>query len=112
MLQKFSKVLNELKNTNSASNKVKLLSQYINDPDICKLFKYVYNPYYLFGVTSKNLKKNNKLSELEFFDNIFEMLDQLITGKVSGNKAISLVNGYINQNLKYEDLIYDISDRK
>lgn len=112
MLQKFSKVLDELKNTNSASNKVKLLSQYINDPDICKLFKYVYNPYYLFGVTSKNLKKNNKLSELEFFDNIFEMLDQLITGKVSGNKAISLVNGYINQNLKYEDLIYDIIDRK
>lgn len=111
MLDKFSKIINELKNTNSASAKVQILSKYINDVDVCKLFKYVYNPYYLFGVTSKNLKKNNKLSELEFYDNIFDVLDHLISGKFTGNKAISLVNGYINQNFKHEDLLYDIIDR-
>jgi DNA ligase-1 len=66
----------------------------------------------LYGVSSKNLKKNNNLAELEFFNDIFELLDILRTGKATGNKAIALVNGYINQNFKYEDLLYDIFDRK
>ena len=112
MLNKFLTVVNELKNTNSASAKITLLSKYINDGDICKFFKYVYDPFFLYGVSSKNLKKNNNLAELEFFNDIFELLDILRTGKATGNKAIALVNGYINQNFKYEDLLYDIFDRK
>jgi DNA ligase-1 len=112
MLNKFLTVVNELKNTNSASAKITLLSKYINDADICKFFKYVYDPFFLYGVSSKNLKKNNNLAELEFFNDIFELLDILRTGKATGNKAIALVNGYINQNFKYEDLLYDIFDRK
>ena len=112
MLNKFLTVVNELKNTNSASAKITLLSKYINDDNICKFFKYVYDPFFLYGVSSKNLKKNNNLAELEFFNDIFELLDILRTGKATGNKAIALVNGYINQNFKYEDLLYDIFDRK
>jgi hypothetical protein len=75
MLNKFLTVVNELKNTNSASAKITLLSKYINDTDICKFFKYVYDPFFLYGVSSKNLKKNNNLAELEFFNDIFELLE-------------------------------------
>lgn len=111
MLNKFSKVVEELKNTNSATGKIKILEQYKADEDICKFFRYAYDPFYLYGVSSKNLKKNSDLAELEFFNDIFELLDLLRTGKATGNKAISLVNGYINQHFKHDELLYDLFDR-
>ena len=110
-LEKFAKVINELQRTNSATEKINILSQYNNDVDICKYFYYAYNPFYLYGVSSKNLKKNCNLSELEFFKNIFELLDLLRTRQVTGNKAIALVNCFINQNNKYENLLYNFFDR-
>ena len=110
-LEKFAKVINELQRTNSATEKINILSQYNNDVDICKYFYYAYNPFYLYGVSSKNLKKNCNLSELEFFKNIFELLDLLRTRQVTGNKAIALVNCFINQNNKYEELLYNFFDR-
>jgi len=111
MLNEFANLVNELKNTNSASNKVKILSKYAGNEIICKFFKYAYNPYFLYGVTAANLKKNSNLSELEFFKDIFELLDMLKDNKATGNKAISLVNGYINQNYQFEELLYDFFDR-
>lgn len=111
MLVKFADVVEKLKNTNSATEKVEILSQYKNDEEVCKFFKYAYNSFYMYGISSKNLKKNNNLSELEFFKDLFELLDQLRTNQITGNKAIAIVNGYINQNYQFEDLLYDFFDR-
>ena len=70
MLNKINEVIKQLQATNSATDKLNILSQYKADEDVCKFFKYAYNPFVKFGVTSKNLQKNNKLSELEFFKDI------------------------------------------
>ena len=110
-LEKFNQVVNALKSTNSASEKVSLLKQYVADEEIKKYFRYAYDPYYLYGVSSKNLQKNSQLSELEFFDSFFDLLDVLRFGKATGNRAIALVNGYVNQNFQYESLFYDFFDR-
>ena len=95
-LGKIDNLIAELNKTNSSNEKINILSEYKTDSDVCKFFNYVYNPFYMYGVTSKNLIKNNKLSELEFFSDIFELLDLLRTRSATGNKAISLVNGYNN----------------
>ena len=110
-LNKLFTVVEELKNTNSASAKIKILEQYKTDDEIKKYFRYAYDPYYLYGVSSKNLIKNSDMSELEFFNSFFELLDVLRTGKATGNKAIALANGYISQNYNYENLIYEFFDR-
>ena len=110
-LDRLNAVVKELCATNKTNDKIVILSKYADDKEICKYFNYAYNPFYTYGVTSKNLIKNNNLSELEFFNNFFELLDLLRTRKVTGNKAISLVNGYINQNYIYEDLLYKFFDR-
>lgn len=110
-LKKFNDVIAQLKKTNSASEKIEILSQYRNDAEICKFFMYVYNTFYMYGVSSKNLKKNSNLSELEFYKDLFELLDLLRTNKLTGNKAVAHVNGFINQNYQFEDLLYDIFDR-
>lgn len=111
MLIKFAEVVNKLKNTNSSTEKVEILNKYKNDKEVCKFFMYAYNSFYMYGVSSKNLKKNNNLSELEFYKDIFELLDLLRMRILTGNKAIACVNGFINQNYQYEDLLYDFFDR-
>ena len=52
------------------------------------------------------------MSELEFYKDIFEVLDLLRTRKLTGNKAIAAINGFANQNNALINLIYDIMDRK
>ena len=111
LLEKFENVVNELKNTNSANDKITILRKYINDGEICKLFMYTYNPFYKYGVTSANLKKNADLTDLTF-DEIFDLFDKLRNRELTGNKAIATVNGFINQNLDHAELLYDIFDRK
>lgn len=111
-LEKFNSVVQMLKETNSASEKIKMLSAYKNDPEIIKYFFYTYNPFYMYGVTSASMKKNSDLSELEFYKDIFEVLDLLRTRKLTGNKAIAAINGFANQNNALINLIYDIMDRK
>lgn len=111
-LEQFSKIVEELKETNSATEKIKRLAKYKDDPAIIKYFFYIYNPFYMYGVTSASMKKNSQLSELEFYKDIFEVLDLLRTRKLTGNKAIAAINGFANQNTPVIDLIYDIMDRK
>lgn len=110
-LEAFNEIVNELKETNSATEKMKILSKYKNEPEVIKYFFYTYNPFYMYGVTSASMKKNSELSELEFYKDIFEVLDLLRTRKLTGNKAIAAINGFANQNNKLIDLIYAIMDR-
>lgn len=110
MLEKLNNVVNELKSTNSSKEKLNILSKYKSDPDICTLFLYTYNTFYRYGVTSANLKKNQQLVQIQFYS-LIELLDMLRNREITGNEAISVVNGFINQNIEYQNLLYDIFDR-
>ena len=111
MLEKLYNIITELQNTNSQNEKLFLLSQHKNDSDVTKFFRYCYDPNILFNVTSASLKANPNLSEFEFFDSIFDLCDILIKHNYAGNKAISLINGFINGNNQYEDLLYNFFDK-
>lgn len=110
LLDKFENVINELKETNSANDKITILRKYINDGDICTMFKYAYNPFFKYGVTSANLKKLNNLEEFDIIEMI-DLLDKLRNRELTGNKAVAIVNGFINQNPTHRELLYDIFDR-
>lgn len=110
-LARFNTVVERLKTTNSATEKTNILKEYENDNEIKKYFYYIYNPYFMYGVTSASMKKNSDLSELEFYDSIFVVLDLLRTRQLTGNKAIAAINGFANQNMQLIDLIYNIMDR-
>lgn len=110
LLEKFENIINELKETNSSNEKINILKKYKDDKEVCQLFMYVYNTFFKYGVTSANLIKNEELSDLQFYT-LIELLDLLRMRKITGNKAIGTVNGFINQNYKYKELLYDIFDR-
>jgi len=107
MLADLQNMVNELNTTNSSNEKKEILAKY---PQCKELLFYVYNPFYQFHVTSKNIKKRQDLVE-NCHLNIIEVLDKLKDRKVTGHKAIALVNSYIEEYPQYQELIYNIIDK-
>lgn len=111
MLEEIYTIITKLQNTNSQNEKLFILAQHKNNKDFIKFLKYCYDTNLLFGVTSDSLKKNPNLSTFEIFEDIFELCDLLINKKYTGNDAISLVNGFINGNNMYEEMLYNFFDK-
>lgn len=112
-LEYFENVIDQLKNIKGDNAKIAFLSQYINDDIVKQLFYYAYNSFYVYGVTSKNLKKNSDIFEFEFFDNTIQLLDMLRTRQITGHKAIGLTNHFIDilDKPSTKQLFYDLLDR-
>ena len=112
LLKRLNKLVIELKSTNSLKNKKQILSLY---PDMAKILEYVYNPYKKYGVTSKLLKKREDLGICpegqNAYTNIFDLLDDLYSRKLTGHDAIKSINGFITDNKEWDTLLYCIIDK-
>jgi DNA ligase-1 len=110
--QDFQAVVNfieEMKATSSTNDKKSILKKY-DSPILRKLFEYVYSPFKQYYVTSDNLKKRQDLS-FDNYDDLFSMLDDLNERRVTGHSAIQAVNGFIEKNKEFANVIYDVIDR-
>ena len=98
--------------TNSNSDKLAVIEKYANQPDVLKVLQYTYDTFKQYGVTSANCKKRADLI-LPFtpYSNIFDLLDALANRDLTGHDAIETVNGFVEENKAYADLIWNIIDR-
>ena len=98
--------------TNSNSDKLAVIEKYKNQPDLLKVLQYTYDTFKQYGVTSANCKKRSDLC-MPFtpYSNIFELLDALASRELTGHDAIETVNGFVEENKTYEDIIWNIIDR-
>ena len=111
-LQKVQDLVNRLNATNSSNEKLAILKLYINDADIQKVLLYVYSPYKQYGVTSANCKKNsNLLGHSNTYVDVFNLLDDLNNRICTGHSAIANVNRFVQENIAYQDLIWNILDK-
>jgi len=107
MLPHLSIVIDELNTTNSILEKKKILKKY---PDVKDIFKYIYEPQYIFHVTSKSILKYDKNDIVKIEDSIFDLLDNLRNGVWTGHNAIRKVLGYIKKN-GHKALVLKIIDK-
>lgn len=108
MINEFNSFISEINSSTSSNNKVKIISessQFIRD-----ILFFTYNPYYHYGLSSKNLKKRKDLVSKNDYT-LFDILYDLRTRKITGHEAISMTNGFIESNPEYEDLVYNIVDK-
>lgn len=105
-----SAFIEEMKATSSTNDKKEILKKY-DSPELRELFEYVYSPFKKYYVTSDNLKKYSGLSFDNYDDRLFQMLDDLNERRITGHSAIECVNGFINRNKEYAEIIYSIIDR-
>ena len=106
------KFIEESNSTNSNSDKLAVIEKYKNQPDLLKVLQYTYDTFKQYGVTSANCKKRSDLC-MPFtpYSSIFEMLDALASRELTGHDAIETVNGFVEENKLYEDVIWNIIDR-
>lgn len=110
--QDFQTVVNfieEMKATSSTNDKKEILRKY-DSPMLRKLFEYTYTPFKQYYVTSDNLKKRQDLS-IDNYSDLFQLLDDLNERRITGHSAIQCVNGFIEKNKEFADVIYDVIDR-
>ena len=106
-LSQCKEMVEKLNSTNSKNEKMEILGQY---GSLKTLLKYVYNPYWKFGITTKILKANPGLADTKT-DKLYNLLDNLRNRIYTGHEAIRKVNGFIDKNNDYRELLYNIIDR-
>ena len=109
-LKSIQDFVTRLKSTNATNDKIDIIKEYREDHTINEVLKYTYSPFKQYHVTSKNCKKNSDLTKYGY-TNLFCLLRDLNSRLLTGHEAISYVNGYVEANKKYEDLIYCVVDK-
>jgi DNA ligase-1 len=109
-LQDIQDFVNESNQTNSNTDKLNILKRYADNESVRKALNYTYNTFKQYGVTSENCKKNSHLVKYSYSD-LSKLLDDLNERFITGHLAISCVNGFIEANKSYEELVFNIIDR-
>ena len=65
-----------LQTSNSTNDKIDCLKDCRTNPELMSLLHYMYNPYFQYHVSWKNIKKRADLN-IEFTADIFTLLDML-----------------------------------
>ena len=104
--------IDKMRATSSSTDKVQIIKD--ADPFIHKVLEYTYNPFKQYYVTSKTCVKNSQLVNEDIAHlglELFNVLDQLNTRKVTGHDAITLVNSFVASCQSNGELIYKIIDK-
>ena len=109
-LQDIQNFVTESNQTNSNTDKLNVLKKYADNPSVLSALNYTYNTFKQYGVTSENCKKNSSLIKYSYTD-LSKLLDDLNDRFITGHLAISCVNGFVEANKSYEELIFNIIDR-
>jgi DNA ligase 1 len=108
-MKELQNFIDEMRSTSSATDKIAIIAR--SSAFIHKVLEYTYNPFKQYYTTSKTCKKN---SDKCYYDDRdlypFELLDSLSDRKFTGHEAITLVNGWVENN-EYGELLYRIIDK-
>lgn len=109
-LDDIQQMVKEMTTTTSNKKKLEILRKHIR---CIKIHLYVNNPYWQYFVTSQRLRKFQSVAHTGVFKckNIFSLLDMLKERKITGNAALEACKSFIDNNKKYESLIYCILDK-
>jgi len=110
-LQVIRNFSNDLRATSSSNDKKDIIKTYSKNHWLTDILVYVYSPYIHFGVSSKNCKKLSHLCDPNDANTLVELLESLANKTYTGHTAISMVNSFVANNKKYEDIIYNILDK-
>ena len=84
-----------LQTSNSTLSKIECLEPVRNNPELMTLLHHIYNPYFQYYVSWKNIKKRSDLKR-EYTGDIWTLLTMLKDRMITGHDAIGCVNGYLS----------------
>lgn len=108
MINEYNEFISQINQSTSSNNKVQLISE--STPFVQKVLYYTYNPFYNYGVSSKNLMKRSDIVTENTYD-IFSLLDDLRHRKITGHTAIGMCNGFAKTNPEFCDMLHKVIDK-
>lgn len=85
-------VIDQIAATSSKNDKERLVKQYVGEPEFCRVLEYAYNPFKTYGIR-KRPEPLGEHCDNDFDEGTFELLDDLIARRLTGNAAIEAVRG-------------------
>ena len=113
MLSKLLYCVQQLNANNSSTYKINKFKELYDAGYINKeLWSLIYDKDVLFHITSDKIDKSLNVcrSNKDYNGNIIELLKDLYV-QYSGNTALAIACGFVNNNIEYKHLIYDVIDK-
>jgi len=107
-LERLTELCEALNENNSTLHKQQILPHFL---DLQLILKWVYNPLWVFNVTSASCKKFGEVEGKSSYHDIIDLLKDLESRTLTGHNAIIAVKTMVNTHPEFEDLIYNIIDR-
>jgi len=111
LLKTLDAFVTEMKSTSKLLAKKAIIEKYKDDQFILDMVEATYNPFKVYHVTSKQLKKHPELCHKNYLGDLKMLLHNLEQRVWTGHEAIAYANGYISNHSEYAHIIYSILDK-
>lgn len=96
-LEQFCKFINEINFSNGRLHKQSVLKKYKDDPIICKYLQIAFDPYKVYGISTKKLNKIvGGVSDVYDIETVFDLFDYLEVHNTGTDKDISICQAALN----------------
>jgi DNA ligase-1 len=89
-LEQFCKFINEINASNGRLHKQSVLKKYKDDPVICKYLQIAFDPYKVYGISTKKLNKIVGARGVYDIETVFDLFDYLEVHNTGTDKDISI----------------------
>lgn len=96
-LQHFNTFVNRMRESNSRLHKQEVLRQYKDDPIICKYLEIAFDPFKVYGISTKKLTKTVDVKGITTVNTIFELFDYLEVHNTGRDTDIGVCQGILNR---------------
>ena len=103
--------VNEMKGTSKVLAKKAIIEKYKNSKFVLEMVEATYNPFKVYHVTSKQLKKYPELCHAHYDGDLKSLLNNLEKRVWTGHEAIAYCNGFIANHSEYVSIVHSILDR-
>lgn len=95
-LEYFKLFVNEIMTSNSRLHKQTVLKMYKDDPVICKYLQIAFDPYKIYGISTKKLNKVVGGYSFTDIETVFDLFDYLEEHNTGTDKDISICQAALN----------------
>lgn len=95
-LEQFCNFIIEVNASNSRLHKQSVLKKYKDDPVICKYLQIAFDPYKVYGISTKKLNKIVGASDVYDIETVFDLFAYLEEHNTGTDKAISICQAALN----------------
>jgi DNA ligase-1 len=95
-LFKFKEFVDEIRLSASRKHKQEVLEKWKDDPDICRYLKIAFDPYAVYGISTKKLNKVVPETSITGISSVFELFTYLSQHNTGTDRIIGLCQDFID----------------